>query len=481
MEKKKVRTRFAPSPTGFMHVGNLRSALYTYYFARQNNGTFILRIEDTDVERYVEGAVETILKTLELAGIDYDEGPGKEGEVGPYYQSERKPLYKKYAEELVAKGQAYYCFCSKDRLESLKDEHGNVRYDRHCLHLSKEEIAEKLANNEPYVIRQKMPDEGTVQFNDLIYGLIEVDAKELEDQVLLKSDFFPTYNFANVVDDHLMGITHVMRGNEYLSSTPKYNLLYQAFGWDVPEYIHLPPIMRDETHKLSKRYGDANFEDFTKKGYLPHAIVNYISLLGWAPKDNQEKFTMQELIERFSIDGLKKSGSIFDIKKLQWFNFEYLKELSDEEYYNYLLPFLKEINPDASAQWYQNMCVLLRDRLTYGAEAKTLYENFFKEIDLNALSDEVVAFLKEEGVEKTIETLYQRFQTLTEWNEETLIQAIKQVGKELGVKGKMLYMPCRVATTGEMHGPDLGKLLQLLNKEVVIGRMEKLLHMMKVW
>ena len=214
---------------------------------------------------------------------------------------------------------------------------------------------------------------------------------------------------------------------------------------------------------------------------MPHAIVNYISLLGWAPKDNQEKFTMQELIERFSIDGLKKSGSIFDIKKLQWFNFEYLKELSDEEYYNYLLPFLKEINPDASAQWYQNMCVLLRDRLTYGAEAKTLYENFFKEIDLNALSDEVVAFLKEEGVEKTIETLYQRFQTLTEWNEETLIQAIKQVGKELGVKGKMLYMPCRVATTGEMHGPDLGKLLQLLNKEVVIGRMEKLLHMMKVW
>ena len=273
---KKVRTRFAPSPTGYMHVGNLRSALYGYLFAKQNDGTYILRIEDTDLERCVPGAVEVIYSTLKQAGITFDEGPNEGGDYGPYVQSERKEIYQKYAKELIDKGVAYYCFCSKERLESLADETGVRRYDKHCLHLSKEEIEENLKNNVPYVIRQNMPTTGVSKFTDLVYGEIVIENKELEDHVLIKSDGFPTYNFANVIDDHLMGITHVMRGNEYLSSTPKYNLLYEAFGWEPPQYIHLTPIMKDETHKLSKRYGDANFDDFINKGYLPMQLLTIL-------------------------------------------------------------------------------------------------------------------------------------------------------------------------------------------------------------
>ncbi|HHX00180.1 MAG TPA: glutamate--tRNA ligase, partial [Acholeplasmataceae bacterium] len=283
MEKMKVRTRFAPSPTGFMHVGNLRSALYAYLFARQNNGTFILRIEDTDLERFVPGAVEVIYDTLKQAGIEIDEGPHEGGNYGPYVQSERKEIYQNYAKELVDKGVAYYCFCDKERLANLKAQ-GITKYDKHCLHLPKEEIEKKLVSGEPYVIRQNMPTEGVSEFEDLVFGKIQIENKELEDHILIKSDGMPTYNFANVVDDHLMAITHVIRGNEYLSSTPKYNLLYEAFGWEIPKYIHLTPIMKDETRKLSKRHGDAYFGDFVEKGYLPEAIINYIALLGWSPK-----------------------------------------------------------------------------------------------------------------------------------------------------------------------------------------------------
>ena len=307
-----VRTRFAPSPTGFMHIGNLRTGLYAYLYAKQNNGKFILRIEDTDVERYVEGAVDLIYKTLKDCKIGIDEGPNEGGNYGPYIQSERKNLYMKYALELVEKGAAYYCFCDKERLESIKGENGIKRYDKHCLHLSKEEIEANLKAGKPFVIRQNMPTEGESSFTDLSFGLVTVPNSELEDQILIKSDGMPTYNFANVIDDHLMGITHVIRGNEYLSSTPKYNLLYDAFGWERPEYIHLTPVMKDETRKLSKRYGDANFEDFISKGYLPEAIINYIALVGWSPKGTQEKFSMDELIENFSVSGLSKSPGIFD-------------------------------------------------------------------------------------------------------------------------------------------------------------------------
>ena len=321
---KKIRTRYAPSPTGRMHVGNLRTALYAYLYARKHKGKFILRIEDTDTERYVDGAVDIILRTLKTAGMDYDEGPVVGGPYGPYVQSQRKNEYMKYAKELVEKGEAYYCFCTKERLENLPDVNGARRYDRHCLSLSKEEINEKLTAGVPYVIRQKMPTEGSTKYHDMVFGDIEIDNAELEDNILIKSDGMPTYNFANVIDDHLMNITVVIRGIEYLSSTPKYNLLYKAFGWEQPLYMHLPPIMKDERHKLSKRNGDAGFEDLLAKGFLPQAIVNYIALLGWSPKGNEEKLSMDELKEMFDVDGISKSQSIFDEQKLRWLYGRYI-------------------------------------------------------------------------------------------------------------------------------------------------------------
>lgn len=307
-----VRTRFAPSPTGFMHIGNLRTGLYAYLFAKSKGGDFILRIEDTDQERKVEGAVDMIYRTLETAGISYDEGPDKDAGFGPYVQTERMGLYKEYAEKLVELGGAYYCFCDKERLEGLKDENGVHTYDKHCRNLSKEEVERRLRAGEPYVIRQKVPEGVVSEYEDMVFGKISVNSQDIEDGVLLKSDGLPTYNFANVVDDHLMNITHVIRGTEYLSSTPKYNLIYDAFGWERPKYMHLPPIMKDATRKLSKRFGDANFEDFISKGYLPEAIVNYIALLGWCPKDNREKMSMSEMTEAFDVDGISHSSSIFD-------------------------------------------------------------------------------------------------------------------------------------------------------------------------
>lgn len=338
----KVRTRFAPSPTGFMHIGNLRTALYAYLFARHNGGEFILRIEDTDAARYVDGAVELVYSTLKKAGVEHDEGPDRDGGKGPYIQSERKDIYKKYAELLVKKSGAYYCFCDKERLDSLRDENGVARYDKRCLSLSEEEIAERTARGDAYVIRQNIPAEGVSGYTDMVYGEINVPNSDMEDGVLLKSDGMPTYNFANVVDDRLMGITHVIRGAEYLSSTPKYNLIYDAFGWERPQYMHLPPIMKDAHRKLSKRYGDANFEDFLEKGFLPEAIVNYVALLGWSPKDNEEKLTMDDLIRLFDVDGVSKSGSIFDEAKMRWLNGLYIRELSDERFNELALPYYEK-------------------------------------------------------------------------------------------------------------------------------------------
>ena len=338
-----VRTRFAPSPTGYMHIGNLRTALYEFLIAKSQGGSFILRIEDTDQERFVEGATDVIYKTLEMAKITHDEGPDVGGDYGPYIQSERKNDYMKYALELIEKGEAYYCFCTKERLDSLKTETSHeavAKYDRHCLNLSKEEIEENLKNGVPFVIRQKIRD-GKTTFHDEVYGDITVDNSELEDQILIKSDGFPTYNFANVIDDHAMNITHVVRGAEYLSSTPKYNLLYEAFGWEIPKYVHLPAVMKDKHNKLSKRNGDASFQDLVAKGYLPDAIVNYIALLGWSPSVNQEIFTMDELIKEFSIKGLSKSPAIFDIEKLTWMNGEYIKKMDFEDFYKWAEPELK--------------------------------------------------------------------------------------------------------------------------------------------
>lgn len=379
-----VRTRFAPSPTGFMHIGNLRTALYAYLFAKKNKGSFILRIEDTDQERYVEGAVDIIYNTLRQANLIHDEGPDKDKGYGPYVQSERKPIYIEYAKTLIERGGAYYCFCTKERLETLVDANGNRKYDKHCLHLTNAEIAENLKNNVPYVIRQNIPLEGKTKYNDMVYGDIEVDCKDLEDNVLIKSDGMPTYNFANVVDDHLMNINYVIRGIEYLSSTPKYNLLYKSFGWQEPNYMHLPPIMKDAQRKLSKRYGDANFDDFIKKGYLPMAIVNYIALLGWSPKENKEKMTFDELIENFSVDGISKSSSIFDEAKMKWLNSLYIKELSLEEFNALAVPYYEK-SKIAGKYDYKKFSPLLQTRVDTIAEVidKVAFIEEFENYDIN--------------------------------------------------------------------------------------------------
>lgn len=470
---EKVRTRFAPSPTGFMHVGNLRSALYAYLFAKQNDGTFILRIEDTDLERYVEGAVDVIYNTLKESGITFDEGPNEGGNYGPYVQSERKDIYMKYAEKLIANKSAYYCFCDKKRLDSLADKTGIKKYDKHCLHLSDEEVAKKLANKEPFVIRQNMPTTGISEFEDLVFGTVSIENKELEDHVLIKSDGFPTYNFANVIDDHLMDITHVMRGNEYLSSTPKYNLLYDAFGWDRPKYIHLTPIMKDETRKLSKRYGDANFDDFIKKGYLPEAIINYIALLGWSPKGTEEKFTMAELIERFNITGLSRSSSIFDEAKMKWLNGEYIKELDFDVFMKKATPFF-ESSKIKGLYDYSKFGKLLQSRIEIFSEIAqkvdfiTEFNGINPELYLNKKFkiDEVVA---KNVIKHSIETL----EALTEWTEEKLHEAIVQTANKLEAKSAQVYTVLRVALTGVNVTPGGSvEMADILGKEESLRRLK---------
>ena len=381
---KKVRTRFAPSPTGRMHVGNLRTALYAYLIAKHEGGDFMLRIEDTDQERYVEGALDIIYRTLEKTGLVHDEGPDKDGGVGPYVQSERQAsgIYMKYAKQLIEQGDAYYCFCDKERLESLKtsvSEDGTqiVNYDKHCLHLSKEEIEANLAAGKPYVVRINMPTEGTTTFHDEIYGDITVPNAELDDMILIKSDGYPTYNFANVIDDHLMNITHVVRGNEYLSSAPKYNRLYEAFGWEVPVYVHCP-LITDENHKkLSKRCGHSSYEDLIEQGYVSEAVVNYVALLGWCPTDNREIFSLEELVEAFDYHHMSKSPAVFDTVKLKWMNGEYLKAMDFDKFYALAEPYLKEaVTKDYDLK---KIATLVKTRIEILPEIKEQVD-FFEEL-----------------------------------------------------------------------------------------------------
>lgn len=474
---KRVRTRFAPSPTGFMHIGNLRTALYCYLFAKQNNGDFILRIEDTDVERTVEGAIDIIYKTLSDSKIYADEGPLQGGNYGPYVQTERKDIYLKYALELVEKGAAYYCFCDKERLDSLATENGIKRYDKHCLHLSKEEVNERLARGDKWVIRQNMPTEGVSEFDDLVFGHVSIPNNELEDQILIKSDGLPTYNFANVIDDHLMKISHVMRGNEYLSSTPKYNLLYDAFGWEHPQYAHLTPIMKDATRKLSKRHGDANFNDFTEKGYLPEAIINYIALLGWSPKGEEEKFTMEELIEKFSISGLSHSSSIFDEAKMKWLNGEYIKELPFDKFMELALPFFEKSKIKGKYS-YEKFGKLIQSRIEILSEIpekvdficeftpaeKELYFNKKFKID------EVVA---KNVLEKSIIEL----EKVNLWNEENLHEAIVKIANLMEIKSGVVYTVLRIALTGVMVTPGGSpEMADILGKDESIDRLKKSLE-----
>lgn len=470
-----VRTRFAPSPTGYMHIGNLRTALYEYLIAKSQGGKFILRIEDTDQERLVEGATDVIYNTLRMTGLRHDEGPDIGGDYGPYVQSERMGMYMDYAKELVEKGEAYYCFCTKERLESLKESNAEgaafAKYDRHCLHLSPEEVQAKLDAGVPYVIRQKMPDSGTTTFTDVVYGEITVDNAELDDQILMKADGFPTYNFANVVDDHLMCITHVVRGSEYLSSTPKYNLLYQAFGWEPPIYVHLPAVMRDAHHKLSKRHGDKSFEDLIKEGYLVEAIVNYIALLGWSPGDNREIFTLKELEECFDISGLSKSPSIFDIKKLTWMNGEYMKNMDFEKFYALAEPKLTEAL-DGTGLDLKKIAELLQKRLETLNDIPGLV-GFFKE--LPEYGTELYTHKKmktnDEIALSSLKAALPVLENLADWNTQSIHDALMALVGELGIKNGQLLWPVRTALSGEPTSPGGAmELADILGKEESLRR-----------
>lgn len=470
----RVRTRFAPSPTGFLHVGGLRTALYCYLYAKQNNGDFILRIEDTDLERYVEGAVDIIYSTLKEANMQIDEGPNEGGPYGPYVQTQRKDIYLKYALMLVEKKAAYYCFCDKERLDSLATENGIKRYDKHCLHLSDEEIKTRLERGDKWVIRQNMPTEGVSEFDDLVYGKVSVPNNELEDQILIKSDGLPTYNFANVVDDHLMNITYVMRGNEYLSSTPKYNLLYDAFGWERPQYIHLTPIMKDATRKLSKRYGDANFDDFVKRGFLPEAIVNYIALLGWSPKGEQEKFSMEELIEKFSISGLSKSSSIFDEAKMKWLNGEYIKELNFDKFMELATPFFEQSKIKGLYD-YSKLGKLLQSRVEILSEIpeKVNFLAEFDKFDLELFNNK--KFKIDANVAKNVLLVsLPEFEALNEWTEEKLHEVIVNIANKLEAKSGQIYTVLRIALSGVSVTPGGSvELADILGKEETLSRINK--------
>lgn len=477
---EKVRTRFAPSPTGFMHIGNLRTGMYAFMFARKNGGDFILRIEDTDQERKVEGAVEAIYRTLAIAGMDYDEGPDRDGGVGPYVQSDRMGIYKEYAERLVELGGAYYCFCDKERLAGLCDENGLHTYDKHCRNIPLAEAKARIAAGEAYVIRQKVPEGVTSSYTDMVYGEVSVDSADIEDGVLLKSDGMPTYNFANVIDDHLMGITHVIRGTEYLSSTPKYNLIYDAFGWSRPNYIHLPPIMKDATRKLSKRFGDANFEDFLKKGYLPEAIVNYIALLGWCPKDNREKMTLNEMIEAFDIEGVSKSPAIFDEAKMRWLNGEYLKSMTAEEFYKVSEPYILQSLAGGKFNDFE-ISRLMQTRVDVLSEIpeKIDFLAAFGEYDLNMYVHQkmkVDLIVAEKAVKVSIDAL----SALYDWSEDGIRACISEAAAANEMKGGQIMFSMRVALTGAPVTPGGAiEMAAVLGKDESIKRMRFSLNLLQ--
>ena len=470
-----VKTRFAPSPTGRMHVGNLRTALYSFLIAKHAGGSFMLRIEDTDQERFVEGAVDIILRTLDFAGLTVDEGPDKDGGVGPYVQSERQKagIYMKYAKQLIEQGNAYYCFCTKERLESLKTVVAGKeisQYDKHCLHLTKEEIEANLAAGKPYVIRLNVPQEGTTTFHDDIYGDITVENKELDDMILIKSDGFPTYNFANVVDDHTMGITHVVRGNEYLSSSPKYNLLYEAFGWEVPTYVHCP-LITDENHaKLSKRSGHSSFEDLLELGLLPEAIVNYVALLGWSPEDNEEILSLDELIAKFDYTKINKSPAVFDMGKLRWMNGEYIKRMDEEEYLKKAMPIIEKTVTKVADK--KALADLAKSRIETFNDIPELL-GFFEEVpeyDLSLYTHKKMKTTPEISLDvlKKVLPVLENAETYTN---DSLYELLVEFAKENGLKNGQVMWPVRTALSGKAQTPGgATQLMELLGKEESLTR-----------
>ncbi len=480
----KVRTRYAPSPTGYMHLGNLRTALYTYLIAKQNGGDFILRIEDTDQGRYVEGATEVIYDTLRKAGLNWDEGPDIGGPVGPYIQSQRMGMFKDYAKQLIDSGHAYYCFCSKERLDEVRkiQQASSIApmYDRHCRDLSKEEVEEHLKKGTPYVIRQRMPLDGTTTFHDEIFGDITVENSVLDDQILIKADSMPTYNFANVVDDHLMGITHVVRGNEYLSSTPKYNLLYKAFGWEVPTYIHVSPIMRDSQNKFSKRKGDPSFEDMLEQGYLTEAILNYTALLGWSPKGERELYTLDELMEVFDISGLAKSPAIFDPLKLKAINAEYVRAMDADTFKKHVIPYIRQTCKREDAD-IDTLCSVLQPRCE-------VFTDIPEQVDF---IDELPEYSAELYVHKKMKTNEETSLTalaeilpvlegLEDWSTDSIHEVLFALIEKLEVKNGFILWPLRCALSGKSFTPGGGiELCKIVGKADSIQRIKKGIELLK--
>ena len=479
-----VRTRFAPSPTGYMHIGNLRTALYTYLLAKKSGGKFILRIEDTDRERYVDGAVDVIYKTLRDCGLNWDEGPDIGGDYGPYVQSERMGMFKDYAEELVKKGKAYYCFCTKERLEELSAAQkasgsSQLFYDRHCRNLPKEEIEKNLAEGVPYVIRQAIPEEGSTTFHDEIYGDITVENSILDDQVLLKTDGMPTYNFANVVDDHTMKITHVVRGNEYLSSAPKYNLLYEAFGWEPPMYIHVEHIMKDAQHKLAKRDGDASFQDLLDKGYMTEAVLNYILLLGWAPKGENEIFSLEEMIQEFDLSGISKSPAIFDPLKLKAINAHYMRALPPEKFAELAKPYIRQACKREDID-IDLLCVGLQPRAEVFTDIPAQVDFIDK---LPEYSTDMYVNKKMKTNEETsldaLNKILPVLEGLSDWTVDSVHDALFKLIEELGVKNGFMLFPLRIALSGKQVTPVGGvELAVILGKEDSLSRIRKGIEML---
>lgn len=472
----KTRTRFAPSPTGYMHIGNLRTALYEYLVAKKDGGDFLLRIEDTDQQRYVEGATDIIYDTMKTVGLLHDEGPDKPGDCGPYIQSERLPIYAEYGKKLVELGGAHYCFCDMNDIEKQKteaNEDGKVyKFQDPCRFLTKEEVQAKLDAGVPYVIRQTINPLGKTKFHDEVYGDIEVDNDTLDEGVLIKSDGYPTYNFANVVDDHLMRITHVVRGNEYLSSTPKYNLIYEAFGWEIPTYIHVAPVMKDEQHKLSKRNGDASFQDLVSKGYLPEAILNYIALLGWSPETDQEIYSLDELIKAFSVERLHSTPAIFDIDKLTWMNGIYLRNKTLDEFYELAKPYLKDVKEDLDLK---EICAILQPRVATLTEIVEMVD-FFNE--LPEYDNELYVNKKmKTNVEIALQSLKlskDLLSNMTDWSQEKIHDELMDLAKREGLKNGQLLFPLRVALTGKKFTPGGAiEIAHILGKEETLNRIEK--------
>ena len=484
MSIRKVRTRFAPSPTGYMHVGNLRTALYAYLIAKKNDGNFILRIEDTDQERLVEGATDIIYNTLKETGLIWDEGPDIGGPVGPYVQSARMGMYMDYAKELIEKGEAYYCFCDKDRLQEVRDiqqASGMIpKYDGHCKNLTNEEIEAKLTQGVPFVIRQKIPTTGTTSFNDEIFGMISVENETLDDQILMKTDGMPTYNFANVVDDHLMGITHVVRGNEYLSSTPKYNLLYEAFGWEIPTYVHCSPVMKNQTEKLSKRNGDASYQDLISKGYLKDAVLNYIALLGWSPGGEEELFTLDQMTQIFDTKNISKSPAIFDTLKLNYINGEYIRRLSEEAFKEKAMPWIQKSVSRTDID-FDLLCQVLQKRTEILCQIPEQVD-FIDQLpayDIALFTHKKMKTNAETSLHALTESLVV-LESLDTWDFDSIHQAMFALTEKLGVKNGYTLWPLRVAVSGKAFTPGGGiELAAIIGKDDAISRIKKGIELLK--